>query len=63
MSLEISEDEKLTLGNEDIDQVDCFRYLGSIASKDSGCSEDVESKIAKVLSIFSQFKKVRRMGK
>ena len=35
------------LGNEKIDQVSSFTYLGSIISKDGGSSEDVESRIAK----------------
>jgi hypothetical protein len=45
--LGISEDEKVTLGNERIDQVDSFIYLGSIISKNGGSSEDVKSRIAK----------------
>ena len=43
----ISEDENLTFGNEKIDQVGSFTYLGSIISKDGGNSEDVKSRIAK----------------
>ena len=38
-----SEDEKVTLGNEKIDQVGSFTYLGSIISKDGGSSEDVKA--------------------
>ena len=30
------------LGDEKIDQVDSFAYLGSILSKDGGSSEDVK---------------------
>jgi len=41
------EDKKRTLGSKNINQVDSFTYLGSIISKDNGCSEDVKSKIAK----------------
>ena len=33
LKLGISEDEKLTLGNEMIDQVDSFTYVDSIISK------------------------------
>jgi hypothetical protein len=47
LRLGISEDKKMTLGNEKIDQVDSFTYLGSIISKDGGSSEDVKSRIAK----------------
>ena len=32
LRLGISEDEKVTLGNEKIDQMDSFTYLGSIIS-------------------------------
>ena len=35
----IREDEKVMLGNEKIDQVDSFTYLGSIISKNDGSSE------------------------
>ena len=55
--LGISEDEKVKLGNEKIDQVDSFTYLGSIISKDGWSSEDVKSRIAKAQGVFSQLKK------
>ena len=42
----ISEDRK-TLGNEEIDKVGSFIYLGSIISKDGGSSEDVKSRLGK----------------
>ena len=45
--LEISEAEKVTLGNEKFDHVDSFTYHGSIISKDGGSSEDVGSRIGK----------------
>ena len=46
------------LGNEKIDQVGSFTYLGSIISKDGWSSEDVKSRIAKAQGVFSQLKKV-----
>ena len=46
LRLGISEDEKVTFGNEKIDQLGSFTYLGSIISKDGGSSEDVKSRIA-----------------
>ena len=55
--LGISEDEKATFGNETIDQVESFTYLGSIISKDGGSSEDVKSGIAKARGVFEQLKK------
>ena len=58
LRLGISQDEKVTLDNEKIDQVGKFTYLGSIISKHDGCSEDVKSRIAKARGIFSQLKKV-----
>ena len=49
----------MTLGNEKIDQVGSFTYLGSIISKDGGSSEDVKSRIPKAQGFFfSQLKKV-----
>ena len=48
----------MTLGNEKIDQVGSFSYLGSIISKDGGSSEDVKSRIARAQGVFSQLKKV-----
>ena len=44
--------KKLTLGNENIDQVDSFTYLGSIISEDGGYFEDVKSRIAKAEGVF-----------
>ena len=56
LRLGISESEQVTLGNEKIDQVRSFSYLGSIISKDGGSSEDVKSRIAKAQVVFSQLK-------
>ena len=52
LRLGINEDEQVTLGNEKIDQVGSFTYLGSIISKDGGSSEDVKSRIAKAHGVF-----------
>ena len=50
--LGISEDEKVTLGNERFDQVGSFISLGRIFSK------DVKSRIAKAQGVISQQQKV-----
>ena len=63
LRLRIRDDEKVMLGNEKIDQVGSFTYLGSIISKDGGSSEDVKSKIAKAQGVFSQLKKFGRIGR
>ena len=47
----------MKLGNEKIDQVGSFIYLGSTISKDGGNSEDFKSRIAKAQGVFSQLKK------
>ena len=52
----ISEDEKVTFGNETIDQFGSFTYFGSIISNDGGSSDDVKSRIAKAQGVFSQVK-------
>ena len=57
LRLGISEEEKVKQGNEKIDQVDSFSYLGNIISKDSGSSEDIKSRIVKAQGVFSQLKK------
>ena len=54
LRLGISEDEKVPLGNEKIDQVGSFTYLGSIISKDGGSSKDAKSRIAKAKCVFFQ---------
>ena len=61
LRLGIREDEQVTLGNENIDQVRSFSYLGSIISKDGGSSEDVKSRIAKTKGVFSHLKKFGRI--
>jgi len=53
LRLGMSEDEKVTLGNEKINQVDSFTHLVSIISKGRGSSEDVKSRIAKAQDVFS----------
>ena len=52
LRLEMSEDEKVTSGNEKIDLVGSSTYLGSTISKDGGNSEYVKSRIAKSLVVF-----------
>ena len=47
LRLEISEDEKVKLGDEKIDQVESLTYIGSIIIKDGGSSEDIKSLITK----------------
>ena len=47
-----SEDEKVTSGNEKINQVSSFTYFGSIISKDGGSNEDIKSRIAKTRGVF-----------
>ena len=61
LRLGISEDEKATLGNKKIDQVDSFTYLGSIIIKAGGSSEDVRSRIAKAQG--TVHKKFGRVGR
>ena len=64
LKLGIREDKKVMLGNEKIDQVSSFTYLGSIISKEGGSSEHVKSRIAKAQGVFSQLKKkFGRIGK
>jgi len=62
LRLGISEGEKMTLGNEKIDQEGNFLYLSSIIIKDVGSSEDVKSRIARAQGVFSQFKNFERIG-
>jgi ribosomal protein L27 len=54
LRLGISEDERVTLGNIQMDQVDSFTYLGSTINKDGGSSEAVKSSMAKALGVFSE---------
>ena len=61
--LGISEDKKVTLGIEKIDQVGSFTYLGSIVSKDGGSSEDFKSRIAKAQGVFFTLTKFGRIGR
>ena len=49
----IKEDEKVTLSNKKVDQVDSFNYPCSIISKDSGSSKDSKRRIAKAHGFFS----------
>ena len=58
LRLGISEDEQVTLGNEKIDLVGSFSYLGSIISKDGGSSEDVKSRMSKAQGVFFTVKNV-----
>ena len=46
------------MGNEKINQLDSFTYLGNNISKDGGCREDVKSRVAEAQDIFLQLKKV-----
>ena len=64
LRLGISEDEKVTLGEEKIDQVNSFTYLGIIISRDGKGSEDAKSRIATAQGVFFlQLKKFGRVGR
>ena len=57
--------KRCTLGNEKIDQVGSFTYLGSIISNDGGSNEDVKSRIAKAQGVFfavkEKFERIERL--
>ena len=55
--LGVSEDEKVTMGNEEIDQLDSFIYLGSIINKDGGSTKNDKARIAKAHGVFYTVKK------
>ena len=57
LRLGINENEKLTLGNEKIDLVGGFTYIGSIISKEGGNGEDVKSRTAMAQGVFFTMKK------
>ena len=51
-SMGISEEGEMILGNEKIDQVDSFIYLGISVSKNGGCCGDGKSGTADVQGVF-----------
>ena len=51
---------KVMLDNEKINEVEVD--VGSIISKDGGCSEDVKSRIEKALGLLSRLKKFGGIG-
>ena len=63
LRLGISKGEVVMSGNEKINQLDSFIYLGSIISKNGGCSEDVESRLAKAQSLSFTVEKVLKNRK
>jgi len=52
LRLGISEDENVTFGNQKIEQVHSFTFLGSRISEDGGSSEDVKSRIVEAEGVF-----------
>ena len=54
----MSEDEKVTLGNEKVNQMGSFTF-----SKDGWRSEDAKCRIVKARGVFSQLKKFGRIGR
>ena len=44
------------MDSDNIDQVDSFNYLANIISKDSGCSENINGRVAKDKGAFLQLK-------
>jgi hypothetical protein len=54
LRLGISDGEKVMLGNERIDQVNGFTYLGSIINKNGRCSGDDKNRIAKAQDAFTR---------
>ena len=52
LRLGTSEGEEVMLGSQNADELNSFIYLGSIISKNSGCSDDVKSRLAKTRGVF-----------
>lgn len=49
---------ELVIENEKVEEVGKFIYLGSVISNDGSCKEDLQNRIAKGQSVFSQLRKV-----
>ena len=64
LRLGISEDENVTLGNQKIEQVHSFTFLGSRNSEDvMGAVKMSKSRIVKAEGAFSQLRKVWKNSK
>lgn len=51
-------EEALMLGEEDIEKVSSFCYLGSIISEDGGTTEDIRCRIKKATAAFAQLRPI-----
>lgn len=54
MRINSKTDDKLSIDDEEIEQVDTFIYLGSMVSKKGGAEEDIKSRIRKANGAFVQ---------
>ena len=56
-------DAPLSIGNQEIDCVDNFNYLGSIISIDNGAEKDIKNRLNKAKGAFALLQPVWRSGK
>jgi hypothetical protein len=51
-------EEKLSITNKEIEQVESFTYLGSIVTQDGGTDQDINQRIKKATAAFIQLYQV-----
>jgi hypothetical protein len=51
-------EEKLSIANKEIEQVESFTYLGSIITQDGGTDQDINQRIKKANTAFIQLYQV-----
>ena len=49
---------KITLGKETLNQVDTFKYLGSLITSDGKCEKDIKARIAMARTAFTEMKNI-----
>ena len=58
MRLNTKVKEHIMLGEEALEEVDSFTYLGGIVTKKGGCDEDIRSRLSKARAQFNRLRKI-----
>ena len=63
MKINIEDNAAVNLGNDNLEEVENFTYLGSIVSKNGGTEEDINGRLKKARASFGMLSKIWRSSK
>ena len=58
MQIMETSNNRLSIQNKQIEDVDAFAYLGSVVSTEGGTGEDIKCRLGKAMQVFQKLQKI-----